>query len=53
MWYSVEEELDPISHSVSLQETDDTQIRMIPQVFNKGDIYGIRAGYRESTGILQ
>lgn len=53
MRYSIGEELDPIIHSVSLQETDATQLRMMPQEFNEGDIYSIRAGYRESAGILQ
>lgn len=34
---------------MSLQETDDTQNRVAPQGLNTGSIYGVRAGYRESS----
>ena len=32
-----------VIHLVSLQETDDTQIRVAPQGLNKGSICGVRA----------
>lgn len=55
MWHGSGAGLGParpsacVSHSVSVQETADTQIRMVPWGFSQGSIYGVGAECREST----